>query len=347
MYIKKIILAITIIGVIAFGIFGYYLYNSIFSSNTNFEAKEQVVYIPSTATYETVIDSLRPFIKDLQSFDMVAQKKGYAGSIRPGRYFIEKGMNNNELVNRLRIGNRPVKVIFNNQERLENLAGRVSEQIEADSTALLESFKDETFLSENDFEKNTALGMYIPNQYEFYWNTSAEEFRSRMKKEYDRFWNQKRLQKAEEIGLTPKEVITMASIVQKETAKVDERPKVAGVYMNRFKDGWKLDADPTVIYAIKEKTGNFDTIIKRVLYKDLKLDSPYNTYKYKEIPPGPIWMPDISSIEAVLNYEDHDFYYFVADVQNFGYHKFAKNLAQHNRNKQEYVRWINKQGIKR
>jgi len=347
MYIKKIIIAITIIGVIAFGIFGYYLYNSIFSSNTGFEAKEQVVFIPSSATYETVIDSLRPFIKDLQSFDLVAQKKGYAGNVRPGRYFLEKGMNNNELVNRLRSGNRPVKVIFNNQERLENLAGRISQQIEADSTALLESFKDKEFLSENNFAKNTALGMYIPNQYEFYWNTSADEFRSRMKKEYDRFWNEERLKKAEEIGLTPKEVITMASIVQKETAKVDERPKVAGVYMNRFKNGWKLDADPTVIYAIKEKTGNFDTIIKRVLYKDLELDSPYNTYKYRQIPPGPIWMPDISSIEAVLNYEDHDFYYFVADVQNFGYHKFAKNLAQHNRNKQEYVRWINKQGIKR
>ncbi|HKJ48820.1 MAG TPA: endolytic transglycosylase MltG [Christiangramia sp.] len=347
MYIKKIIIAITIIGVIAFGIFGYYLYNSIFSSNTTFETKEQVVYVPSSATYETVLDSLRPFIKDLQSFDLVAQKKGYAGNVRPGRYFLEKGMNNNELVNRLRSGNRPVKVIFNNQERLENLAGRISEQIEADSTALLQSFQDQEFLAQNDFEKNTALGMYIPNQYEFYWNTSADEFRSRMKKEYDRFWNEERLKKADEIGLTPKEVITMASIVQKETAKVDERPKVAGVYMNRFKNGWKLDADPTVIYAIKEKTGNFDTIIKRVLYKDLELDSPYNTYKYRQIPPGPIWMPDISSIEGVLNYEDHDFYYFVADVQNFGYHKFAKNLAQHNRNKQEYVRWINKQGIKR
>ncbi|MBT8319662.1 MAG: endolytic transglycosylase MltG, partial [Gramella sp.] len=274
-------------------------------------------------------------------------KKGYAANIRPGRFFLEKGMNNNDLVNRLRSGNRPVKVIFNNQERLEDLAGRISEQIEADSVSLIKAFRDDDFLAENNFEDKTALGMYIPNQYEFYWNTSAEEFRSRMKKEYDRFWNEERLKKAGDIGLSPKEVITMASIVQKETAKVDERPKVAGVYMNRFKNGWKLDADPTVIYAIKEKTGNFDTIIKRVLYKDLELDSPYNTYKYKQIPPGPIWMPDISSIEAVLNYEDHNYFYFVADVENFGYHKFAKNLAQHNRNKREYVRWINKQGIKR
>ncbi|GAA4326028.1 endolytic transglycosylase MltG [Pontixanthobacter gangjinensis] len=346
MYIKKIIIAITIIGVIALGFFGYYVYNSIFSSNTSFEKKE-VVYIPTGANFQTVVDSIRPLLKDLESFSLVAQKKGYASNVRPGRYVLEPGMNNNELVNRLRSGNSPVKVVFNNQERLEDLAGRISSQIEADSLELLNSFKDESFLEENGFEERTAIGMYVPNQYEFYWNTSAEEFRERMKKEYDRFWSQSRLEKAKEIGLTRKEVITMASIVQKETAKVDERPKVAGVYMNRYKNGWKLDADPTVIYAIKEKTGNFDTIIKRVLYKDLELDSPYNTYRYRQIPPGPIWMPDISSIDAVLNYEDHDFYYFVADVENFGYHKFAKNLAQHNRNKQEYIRWINKLGIKR
>ncbi|MDR5589759.1 endolytic transglycosylase MltG [Christiangramia sp. SM2212] len=347
MYIKKILVAVLVLGVLGFGIFGYYVYNSIFSSNTSFDSKEQVVYVPTGADYQTVLDSLRPYIKDIESFSLVAQKKGYANNIRPGRYFLKKGMNNNELVNQLRIGNKPVKVIFNNQERLEDLAGRISGQIEADSLELLETFQDETYLKNNDLDIRNALNLYIPNQYEFYWNTSAEEFRDRMKKEYNRFWNEKRKKRAEEIGLTPKEVTVIASIVQKETAKVDERPRVAGVYMNRYNDGWKLDADPTVIYAIKEKTGNFDTIIKRVLYKDLELDSPYNTYKYREIPPGPISMPDISSIEAVLNYEKHDFYYFVANVENFGYHKFAKNLAQHNRNKQEYVRWINRQGIKR
>lgn len=347
MYIRKILLAVLVLGVIGFGIFGYYVYNSIFSSNTDFDSKEQIVYIPTGANFQTVIDSLRPHLKDLESFSLVAQKKGYANNVRPGRYMLEKGMNNNELVNQLRIGNKPVKVIFNNQERLEDLAGRISGQIEADSAELLQSFKDESYLKENDLDLKNALNLYIPNQYEFYWNTSAEEFRGRMKKEYDRFWNEKRRQRAEEIGLSPQQVTVLASIVQKETAKVDERPRVAGVYMNRYKDGWKLDADPTVIYAIKEKTGNFDTIIKRVLYKDLELDSPYNTYKYRQIPPGPISMPDISSIDAVLNYEDHDYYYFVANVENFGYHKFAKNLAQHNRNKQEYVRWINRQGIKR
>ncbi|APG58965.1 endolytic transglycosylase MltG [Christiangramia salexigens] len=347
MYIKKIIVAIAVLGLIALGFFSYYVYENIFSSNTQFEKNQEVVYIPTGADFKQVSDSLSPLLKDMWSFKIVAEKKGYVNNVRPGRYLLKKGMNNNELVNALRVGNKPVKVIFNNQERLENLAGRIAEQIEADSLALLKSFKDPAFLSEHKFEERNALGMYIPNQYEFYWNTSAEEFRRRMLKEYNRFWNEDRLKKADKIGLKPSEVMSIAAIVQKETAKVDERPKVAGVYMNRLKNGWKLEADPTVIYAIKEKTGNFDTIIKRVLYKDLELDSPYNTYKYKQIPPGPISMPDISSIDAVLNYEDHNYFYFVADVENFGYHKFAKSLAQHNRNKREYVRWINRQGIKR
>ena len=226
----------------------------------------------------------------------------------------------------------------------DDLAGRIAGQIEADSASLVQVMKDTSFLKANDLDVENALGMYVPNKYEFFWNTSAEDFRKRMLTEYKRFWNDERLAKAEDIGLTPQEVIVVASIVQKETAKVDERAKVAGVYMNRINNGWKLDADPTVIYAIKKETGNFDTIIKRVLYKDLTLDSPYNTYLYSSLPPGPIFMPDISSIDAVLNFQNHDYFFFVADVQNFGYHKFAETLAQHNRNKQEYVRWINEQG---
>lgn len=347
MYIKKILVAVAILGLVGVGIFSYYIYESILGENTKFASEKEIVLIPTNADYRTVLDSLRPLVKDLSSFNIVAEKKQYPGNIKAGRFILKKGMNNNDIINTLRSTNAPINISFNNQERVEDLAGRISNQIEADSLSLLEAMRDEEFLAENNLDEATALGMYIPNKYEFFWNTSAEEFRARMKTEYDRFWSQSRLHKAEEIGLTPGQVITIASIVQKETAKVDERPKVAGVYMNRYKNGWKLDADPTVIYAIKQKTQNFDTIIKRVLYKDLELDSPYNTYKYREIPPGPIAMPDISSIDAVLNYEDHDYFYFVANVENFGYHKFAKTLAQHNRNKQEYVRWINKKGIKR
>ncbi|MEL6917645.1 MAG: endolytic transglycosylase MltG, partial [Bacteroidota bacterium] len=203
------------------------------------------------------------------------------------------------------------------------------------------------FLSANDFDEATKLAMYLPNSYELFWNTSAEKFRDRMLTEYNRFWTDDRLKKAKSLGLSRKEVITLASVVHKETAKVDERPRVAGVYLNRLKKGILLQADPTVIYALKLHSGDFDKVIKRVLYKDLELDSPYNTYKYSGLPPGPIAMPDISAIDAVLNAENHDYYYFVANVENFGYHKFAKTLAQHNRNKAQYVRWINAQNINR
>ncbi|MGY5848471.1 endolytic transglycosylase MltG [Salegentibacter sp. HM20] len=347
MYIKKILIAVAIIGLIALAAFSYFIYDSIFSSNTKFDDKEVAVLVPTNGSYQNVIDSLRPLVKDIETFDAVARRKGYASNVKPGRFIIKKNMNSNELVNALRGKNHPLMLRFNNQERLEDLAGRISKQIEADSLSLLEAFTDDNFLAENEFSRRQALSMYIPNSYEFYWNTSAESFRDRMKNEYNRFWNENRLSKAEAIGLSPIEVSTLASIVQKETARVDERPRVAGVYMNRLNNGWKLDADPTVIYAIKDETGNFDTVIKRVLYKDLDLASPYNTYRNAGLPPGPIHMPDISSIDAVLNFEKHDYFFFVADVQNPGYHKFAKTLAQHNRNKQEYVRWINKQGINR
>lgn len=347
MYIKRILLIVVLAGLVGAGIFSYYIYNTIFSPNTDFRQNEVIIYVPSDATYKDVRNQLKEVVKDIESFDIVAQKKGYISYLKPGKYAIQKGMNNNEIVNSLRSGNIPVQVSFNNQETIELLAGRIAEQIEADSISLLNAMKDSSFLEANNFSSDNRLAMYIPNTYEFYWNTSAETFRERMLKEYTTFWNEIRLQKAARLNLSPLEVIVLASIVQKETAKVDERPKVAGVYLNRLKAGMLLQADPTVIYAIKMKTGDFDTIIKRVLFKDLETDSPYNTYKFSGLPPGPITMPDISSIEAVLNYETHDFYYFVADVSRPGYHLFAKNLAQHNRNRQQYINWINRQGINR
>lgn len=338
---------IALLGLVAMAFVSYKIYDLVFAPNTEFDEDQVAVFIRSDDEYADVRKQLDTLLKNIEEFDMVAQKKGYASNIRAGKYILRKGMNNNEIVNALRRGNVPVSVTYNNQERLEDLAGRISRQIEADSVSLLKAMKDTAFLQDNDLDLQNALGMYIPNKYEFFWNTSAEGFRERMLTEYKRFWNEERLAKAEAIGLTPQEVTVIASIVQKETAKVSERPKVAGVYMNRINNGWKLDADPTVIYAIKNKNQNFDTIIKRVLYKDLTLDSPYNTYLYGGLPPGPIFMPDISSIDAVLNYEKHDYFFFVADVENFGYHKFAETLAQHNRNKQEYVRWINQQSIYR
>ncbi len=347
MYIKKILLTIVLLGVIAGGFFAYKVYNAFLTPNTNFNNDEAIVFIPSEANFNDVKEMLTPLLKDIDGFESAADRKGYSNNIKGGKYSITKGMNNNDIVGSLRSKNIPVKVAFNNQETLEDLAGRIATQIEADSISLLEAFKDAKFLNENDFNEDSKLAMYIPNSYEFFWNTSAEGFRKKMLKEYKRFWNEKRLNKAKKIRLSPQEVSSLASIVHKETAKVEERPRVAGVYLNRLKKGIKLQADPTVIYAIKKSKDDFDLVIKRVLYKDLELDSPYNTYKYAGLPPGPIAMPDISAIDAVLNYEKHDYLFFVANVKKFGYHMFAKTLAQHNRNKAQYIRWINEQKVKR
>ena len=255
-------------------------------------------------------------------------------------------MNNNDLVNALRI-NVPFQLAFNNQERLEDFAGRIASQIEADSTSLVKSFTDENFLKEQNMTRENVISLFIPNSYEFFWNTSADKFRDRMAKEYRKFWTPERVAKAQAQNLNPLQVSTLASIVHKETVKIDERPRVAGVYLNRLNKGMKLEADPTVIYAVKNKANDFSIEIKRVLYKDLETDSPYNTYKYEGLPPGPIAMPDVSALEAVLNPEKHQYIYFCASVTNFGYHEFAVTPAQHEANRKKYVAWISKQGIKR
>jgi len=347
MYIKKILIIIVLLGAVGMGAFAWYVYNTAFSGNTAFNNKEAHVYISTNATIDDVAEELEPLLRDTESFITIANQKKYSSNIKPGHFILKKGMTNNDIVNTLRSKNIPINVKFNNQERLQDLAGHISNQIEADSLSLLAAMRDPEFLKEVGLNEETALSLYIPNTYEFYWNSSAETFRDRMKSEYERFWNESRMQKAKKLNLSPEQVMALASIVQKETAKVDERPRVAGVYLNRLKVGMLLQADPTVIYAIKRTTDDYNQIIKRVLYKDLEIDSPYNTYKYAGIPPGPITMPDISSIDAVLNPEKHEYYYFVADVNNFGYHKFAKSLAQHNVNKAEYVRWVNSQGVNR
>ena len=344
---KKIIVATLMFGLVIMAGFAYYVYNNIFVPNTLFENENAHVYISTGSNFNDVVEELSPLLKDMESFKIVAAKKGYPSNIKSGHFIINKGMNNNEIVNAIRIGNVPITIKFNNQERIENLAGNLGRQLEADSLSFLSAMKNETFLSKYNLTKETALCNFIPNTYEVYWNINPEDFNKKMFEESNRFWNDERLAKAKEVKLTKEQVISLAAIVQKETAKIDERPRVAGVYMNRIKVGMLLQADPTVIYSKKLLDNNFDQQIKRVLYKDLELDSPYNTYKYAGIPPGPITMPDISSIDAVLNYEHHNYYYFVADVTNFGYHKFAKTLTQHNRNKNEYVRWISKQKINR
>ncbi len=304
------------------------------------------IYITSNNTLKDVENKIAKFITNEDDFNFVAGLKKYTKP-KAGMYLLKKDMNMNKLVNMLRIGDQTaIKISFNNQDSLEKLAGRIAQQIETDSLSLLKAMRDPSFLKANDFTQKTALGMYIPNQYEVYWNTSGKNFRKKMLIEYNRFWNPNRLAKAKKLNLTKDQVSTLASIVQKETAQEAERPVVAGLYLNRYKDGWPLQADPTIIYALKEKHGH-DKVFKRVLNRDLTIDSKYNTYQNIGLPPTLIAMPDITSIDAVLNPNKHNYYYMCASIDKIGFHEFAKTLSQHNRNAQKYQNWINQQGIKR
>lgn len=341
---KKKLLITGIILILAGGMIAYSFYQKIYGDNV---PKTALIHIPTGTDFEGFCQLLEPHVNDLDALIWVAEKKKYTKKIRAGKFRIEEGMNNDELINHLRGGKQEtVTLTFNNQDSLEKLAGRISQQIEADSLSLLTSMIDRSFLEKNGFDQATALSMYLPNTYDFYWNTDADGFREKMLKEYKRFWTEDRIKLAKEQKLSPLQAITLASIVQKETAVVAERKRVAGLYLNRLHDFWPLQADPTIIFALKEKYGQ-DKEYKRVLNKDLSIDSPYNTYSNFGLPPGPIGMPDLSSIEAVLNPEEHKYYYMCANVEQLGYHKFAKTLQEHNRNAAQYQRWISQQGINR
>lgn len=325
------------------GLIGYSYYQTIFGEIVE---KDGAIYIRKNDNVGDIKKNLIEFIGDENKFFWLAEKKKFSKP-KAGKYVLTKGMSLNDVINLLRSGNQtPIKLSFNNQDTLEKFSGRIAEQIEADSIEILNAFKETLFLEENKLTDSSVLGILIPNTYEFYWNTSAEEFRNRMLKEYKRFWNKDRLAKASALKMTPSEVMTLASIVQKETAKTIERPVVAGLYLNRIKKGIPLQADPTIIYILKQKNGQ-DFIVKRVLYKDLEIKSPYNTYLNRGIPPSLIAMPDISSIDAVLNYQKHNYLYMCVNVDKLGYHAFASTLKQHNRNAKKYQHWLNKQGINR
>ncbi len=327
-------------------IYGFILISKIFSANTKFEEKELYVYVPTNANYTDVKKILAPYIKNFDNFEMVANKRSYPENVKSGRFLLKKDMNNIDLVRAMR-ANIPVKLSFNNQERLENFAGRVGAEIEADSLSLMKAIKDPAFLKENGFNEENVFAMFIPNTYEIYWNTSAEKFRDKMIKEYHNFWTAERIEKAKKQGLTPVQATILASIVHKESVKKDERPRIAGVYLNRLRLEMPLQADPTVIYALKLRDNNFDQVIKRVFYNDLVMRSPYNTYVNIGLPPGPIAMPDITAVDAVLNPEKNDYIYFCASIDRFGYHEFASTYEQHQINAKKYSDWIASQGVTR
>jgi len=328
---------------IAAGTVIIWLYSWIYSPSLLNTPEEKVYfYIPTGSEYQDVVEDLDSlgWHKNIKSFDWVARKKEFPSNVKPGRYELFRDMNNDSLVNLLRSGKQAeVELVFNTMRTFEYLASVVSKQIEADSVSLISLFRDTSEMERLGFTPESWMGIFIPNTYRFFWNTNASQFISRMKTEYDNFWNGKRDEQRLEIGLTRNEVMALAAIVQSETFKTDEMPRVAGVYMNRLDRGMKLQADPTVIYAVG------DPGMRRVLKKHLRVDSPYNTYKYAGLPPGPIRIPSLQAIDACLNYEKNDYLYFCAKEDFSGYHSFASSYMQHLRNARRYQKALNDRQI--
>lgn len=342
----KLIIWLVISILLIFGLaFGYWAYRTVMSPNVQTpDGEEAVIYVPTGSTFDdlqTILTEAHLLVNP-KSFNWVAEKKELPSNIHPGHYVLKNGMNNNQLVNMLRSGlQTPVKVTFNNIRDIDQLAGRIATQIEADSISISNLLHNQEYIYQLGFNHYTIPALFLPDTYEFYWNTNAEGFVNRMFQEYNKFWNEERKQQAQSKDLTPVQVSTLASIVNKETNMSDEMPRIAGVYLNRMKNNWLLQADPTLVFAWN------DFSIKRVLDRHKEIESPYNTYKYMGLPPGPICIPSVAAVKAVLNAEDHHYFYFCAKEDFSGYHNFAKTLAEHNRNAVKYQQALNQRGIKK
>ncbi len=328
---------------VVIGTGGYHFYQKIYFPNVLLKEQKSVyIHIPTGSGFEDVHTILREMgvLERPETFAWVSRQMGYTNAVRPGRYELKHRMTNKELVALLRSGRQsPVKLVFNNIRTVNQLAGVVSRQIEADSASIVNLLHDSEFLQKEGLSRHVIAAMFIPNTYEVYWNTSAEAFFDRMKKEYSKFWNTKRKKQADKIGMDPFQVSTLASIVEQESVKADERPMIAGVYINRLNRNWKLEADPTLIFALGDFT------IRRVLNIHKETDSPYNTYRNAGLPPGPICIPSISSIDAVLNYTDHNYLFFCAKADFSGYHSFARTYPEHLINARRFQRELDRRKI--
>ena len=340
---RKILIWLLVLLLVFAAAAAYYLYRVINDPNTwTPEGKAVLLTIPTGSDFEDVKQILyqNGLIIHRKNFEWLAQKKKYPKKVIPGMYEVRTGMNSNELINLLRSGEQtPVNVTFNNIRGIFQLAEVIGRQIEADSTSIANILNDTIYISAMGVNPATITTIFIPDTYEFYWNTTANGFVERMYKEYQSFWNGSRSNLAADMDLRIDEVVTMASIVEKETNKNDERAAIAGVYYNRLENGWRLQADPTLVFAL----GDFN--IKRVLNEHKKIDSPYNTYAHLGLPPGPICIPSIASIDAVLNYRRADYMFFCAKDDMSGYHVFAKTNRGHSKNAKKYREALNKMKV--
>lgn len=306
--------------------------------------KQEYLYVKSSDTFEDVVRTVaeQQLVKDARFFRYVAEAMEYPANVKPGRYKLTEGMSNRRLIGNLRGGyQEAVKFRFENIRLIANFAGLLAKNFEADSGAFMTILQNENVAESYGFTEENFFTMFIPNTYEIYWNTAPNKIIARFHDEYNKFWTADRKEKAAAIQLTPQEVGVLASIVKGEALHIDEMPDIAGLYLNRLEKGMLLQADPTVIFA------NNDFTIRRVLNRHLTIDNPYNTYRYKGLPPGPIMLPSIAAIDAVLNHSQHDYIYMCAKDDFSGYHNFAKTQAEHLINARKFQRALNERNIMR
>ena len=339
---QKILIVGLIISTVLLVSFSFYAYQMLMTPNVLVDQRQRVLLIPTGANFKDVQDKLHEgeYVNDILSFSVLSKLMKYDQYVKPGRYILKPDMSNLEAVRYLRSGQQePVDVTFNNIRLKPELAQKITVGLEADAEEFLALIEDSAVASSYGFTTENIMTMFLPNTYEMYWNTDAQELLDRMHQEYKRFWDDQRLALAKELNMSPVEVGVLASIVESETNKPDEAPTVAGLYLNRLERNIALQADPTLVFAAQDFT------IRRVLDKHKEIDSPYNTYKYTGLPPGPIRTPSINTIESVLNHEDHNYLYMCAKEDFSGYHNFATNLSAHLANARRYQRALSQAGI--
>jgi len=339
---KKFIIALVLVIIVLLGFTGFNYYLKYFGPNVT--GKQEYLYIHTGSTYDQVLKTIQEqdLVKDTASFNWAAVNMNYPKRVKPGRYHLRQGMGNRKLINMLASGTQePVQLEFHGLRQKEQFAGFVSKKIEPDSTAIINLLDSASYVSKYGFTTDNVYTMFMPNSYQLYWNTSPEKFFEKMYANYEKFWTPERKQQAAVLNLTLPQVSILASIVDAEALHDDEMPAVAGLYLNRLKKGMTLDADPTVIFALNDFT------IKRVLTRYLSYNSPYNTYLHKGLPPGPIMMPSVAAVKAVLNYQKNDYLYMCAKADFSGYHAFATNVADHLVNAHKFQQALNERNIMR
>ena len=312
-----------------------------YGKNIELGKSKEYIYIRSHSNFDDVEQQLSPKLSSLRTFRWASRWMDYETYVKPGKYLLRDGMGNRELLNMLRLGKQePVALVVRSYNLPEDLAHLVSKHLEADSTEMMQQMTDSTLLEPYGLSPNQAMAAIIPNTYEFLWNTPADSAFARLYREFEKFWTPERKAKARQHGLSELQCITLASIIARETNKVDEMPTIAGVYLNRLAKNIPLQADPTVKFAM----GNF--ALRRILNAHLEVESPYNTYKNTGLPPGPICNPPATAIDAVLNAANHECIYVCAKEDFSGYHNFAKTLKEHNENAKKFHRALNKRGVR-